>query len=76
MPDQPPRDETPQPTPDPAGQVPDQEETPAFRDWQHRLGPKNQPGSPTSPGGFLYMGMELPRPPKTAPPPPESPPSE
>jgi len=76
MTDQPPRDETPQPMPDVAGQAPEPPESPAFRDWQHRLGPRNQPGSPTSPGNFLYLGMELRRPKKAPPPSPESPPSE
>ena len=73
MTDQPPRDE---PTSDAAGQSPEPPEQPAFRDWQHRLGPRHQPGSPTSPGNFLYLGSELPRPTKKAPPPPEPPPSQ
>ena len=76
MTDQPSWDETPQPTPDAAGQAPQQPqspesgdwEPPAFRDWQHRLGPRHQPGSPTSPGNFLYLGSELRRPPKAPPP--------
>jgi hypothetical protein len=76
MPDQQRSDETPEPMPDPAGRVPEPPEPPSFRDWQHRLGPRNQPGSPTSPGGFLYLGMELPRPAKAPPPSPEEPPAE
>ena len=70
-----PRDEMPQ-SPEagePASEPP--ESQPAFRDWQHRLGPRNQPGSPTSAGGFLYMGMELRRPKKPPPSSPEPPPS-
>ena len=69
MTDQPSWDETPQqPTPDAAEQRPDPSDTPAFKDWQHRLGPRHQPGSPTSPGNFLYLGSELRRPPKAPPP--------
>lgn len=76
MSDQPFRDETPQPMPDAAGQAPEPPpESPAFRDWQHRLGPRHQPGSPTSPGNFLYLGSEIPRA-KARPRSPEPPPSQ
>ena len=71
---QPSRDEMPQPMPDDAGQP--TEEAPAFRDWQNRLGPRHQPGSPTSPGNFLYLGREIPRPQQPPPPRREPPPSE
>lgn len=74
MTDQPPMDETPQPMPDGPERAQEPQE-PAFKDWQHRLGPRHQPGNPTSPGNFLYLGMELPRRRKAAPPPPEPPPS-
>lgn len=75
MTDQQPWDETQQREPDAAGQTPQSAESPPFKDWQHRLGPRHQPGSPTSPGNFLYLGMELPRP-KKAPPPSPEPPSQ
>ena len=74
MSDELPRDENPQPMPDAAGQG-SQPEPPAFRDWQHRLGPRHLPGSPTSQGNFLYLGMEL-RKPRKAPPSGESPPPQ
>ena len=76
MTDQPPRDETPRSTPDYAGQASGAPDIPPFKDWLHRLGPRHQPGSPTSPGNFLYLGMELPRRRKAPPPSPEPPPPQ